>query len=110
MPKFRITSPDGRTFDVTGPEGSTREEALARVITQQGQGQQPAAEPRPEGIWDTESMMRPSELEETLEMMPEELGAAYVSPEHQRLAVRYGVPLAGEVPLGEGPTASVVLL
>jgi len=23
MPKFRITAPDGKTFDVEGPEGST---------------------------------------------------------------------------------------
>ena len=31
MPQFRITAPDGRVFNVTGPEGSTKEEALARV-------------------------------------------------------------------------------
>ena len=31
MPKFRIKSPDGRTFDVEGPEGSTAEQALAHV-------------------------------------------------------------------------------
>lgn len=31
MPTFRITSPDGKTYDVTGPEGSTAEQALAQV-------------------------------------------------------------------------------
>lgn len=36
MPTFRIESPDGRTFDVTGPEGSTKEQALARVKAQGG--------------------------------------------------------------------------
>lgn len=34
MPTFRITSPDGKTFDVTGPEGSTAEQALAQVQAQ----------------------------------------------------------------------------
>jgi hypothetical protein len=29
MPTFRITSPEGKTFDVNAPEGATREEALA---------------------------------------------------------------------------------
>lgn len=36
MPTFRITAPDGRTFDVTGPEGSTAEQALAQVQSAQG--------------------------------------------------------------------------
>lgn len=31
MPTFRITSPDGKTYEVTGPEGSTAEQALQRV-------------------------------------------------------------------------------
>jgi hypothetical protein len=31
MPTFRVTAPDGKTYDVTGPEGSTAEQALARV-------------------------------------------------------------------------------
>ena len=28
MPEFKITSPDGRTFNVTAPEGATREQAM----------------------------------------------------------------------------------
>lgn len=31
MGKFRITSPDGRVFDVEAPEGATQEDVLARV-------------------------------------------------------------------------------
>jgi hypothetical protein len=31
MPTFRITAPDGKVFNVTGPEGSTAEQALAQV-------------------------------------------------------------------------------
>lgn len=34
MPKFRIQAPDGNTFDVEGPEGSTAEQALAQVQAQ----------------------------------------------------------------------------
>lgn len=34
MPTFRITSPDGKTYDVTGPDGSTAEQALAQVQAQ----------------------------------------------------------------------------
>jgi hypothetical protein len=34
MPKFRITAPDGKNFDVEGPEGSTAEQALAQVQAQ----------------------------------------------------------------------------
>lgn len=31
MPTFRISAPDGKTYEVTGPDGSTAEDALARV-------------------------------------------------------------------------------
>ena len=31
MPTFRITAPDGTAYDVTGPDGSTPEQALAQV-------------------------------------------------------------------------------
>lgn len=31
MPKFRVTSPDGRTFDVDAPEGATQDDAIAYV-------------------------------------------------------------------------------
>lgn len=34
MPTFRITSPDGKTYDVTGPEGSTADQALAQIQSQ----------------------------------------------------------------------------
>ena len=41
MPTFRITSPDGKTYDVIGPEGSTAAQALERVKA--GLVAQPAA-------------------------------------------------------------------
>lgn len=42
MPTFEITSPDGRKFRVTGPEGSTADQALAQVQAQHaGQKQGP---------------------------------------------------------------------
>ena len=31
MPTFEITSPDGKVYEVTGPEGSTPDQALAQV-------------------------------------------------------------------------------
>ena len=34
MPKFEITAPDGRVFEVDGPEGATAEQALAQVQAQ----------------------------------------------------------------------------
>lgn len=36
MPTFEITSPDGRTFQVDGPEGSTKEQALEKVRSSLG--------------------------------------------------------------------------
>lgn len=36
MPTFEITSPDGRTFRVDGPEGSTKEQALEQVRSRLG--------------------------------------------------------------------------
>jgi hypothetical protein len=34
MPIFEIKSPDGKTYEVTGPEGSTKEQALEKVKAQ----------------------------------------------------------------------------
>ena len=31
MPNYRITSPDGRTFNVNAPEGATKEDAIAYI-------------------------------------------------------------------------------
>src|SRR5690606_20590001 len=31
MPKYRVTGPDGQTYDVTAPEGATEEEVMAYV-------------------------------------------------------------------------------
>jgi hypothetical protein len=45
MPKFRITSPDGRTFDVTAPDGATQDQVMAYVQAQHAQApKQTAAE------------------------------------------------------------------
>lgn len=49
MPTYEITAPDGRKFRVTGPEGGTREQALAKVqaqyAAQSAQQQKPAVDP-----------------------------------------------------------------
>jgi hypothetical protein len=37
MPKYRITSPDGRTFDVTAPDGATQDQVMAYVQAQHAQ-------------------------------------------------------------------------
>lgn len=45
MPTFEITGPGGKIYEVTGPEGSTPEQALARVRAQvAGAGASPAAQ------------------------------------------------------------------
>lgn len=36
MPTFEITSPDGKTYEVEGPEGATKDQALAQVMAQHG--------------------------------------------------------------------------
>lgn len=48
MPTFRITAPDGKTFDVTGPEGSTQEQALAQVQAQYKPQQASQPQPQPQ--------------------------------------------------------------
>ena len=39
MPTFEFTSPDGKTYQVAGPEGSTQEEAFGHLQSQLGQSQ-----------------------------------------------------------------------
>ena len=31
MPEFRITSPEGKVYNITAPEGATKEEALQKL-------------------------------------------------------------------------------
>jgi hypothetical protein len=42
MPDFEITSPDGQKYVVTGPEGSTEQQALAHLQSQLGASSAPA--------------------------------------------------------------------
>lgn len=52
MPKYRITSPDGRTFEVTAPDGATQEQVMAYVQKNAGQSnaaQQVANDPITQG-------------------------------------------------------------
>jgi hypothetical protein len=49
MPTFEITAPDGKRYRVTGPEGSTEQDALARVQSQLG-GSAPVATPGAAGF------------------------------------------------------------
>lgn len=46
MPKFRITRPDGKTFEVTAPDGATREQVLSYA---QSQSAAPEAVTPPQG-------------------------------------------------------------
>jgi hypothetical protein len=52
MPTFEITAPDGAKYRVTGPEGSTEQDALARVRSQMG------GSPAPSGPQATEPSAR----------------------------------------------------
>lgn len=36
MPTFRVTSPDGQTYEIDGPEGSTEQDAIAEIQRQIG--------------------------------------------------------------------------
>lgn len=45
MPTFEITAPDGKVYEVTGPEGATAEQALAQVQAQYGAAQQGQSRP-----------------------------------------------------------------
>lgn len=50
MPTYRVTAPDGKTYNVTPPEGAnvTQEEILRQIQAQHGGGQ-PAPAPGPQG-------------------------------------------------------------
>lgn len=41
MPKFKVKSPDGKTFEVNAPEGATKEDAIRYIQSQQRQPEQP---------------------------------------------------------------------
>lgn len=56
MPKYRITSPDGRTFDVTAPDGATQEQVLA--YAQQHHAQQQPWQPRRRTVEDLRQAAR----------------------------------------------------
>lgn len=47
MPRFNVTSPDGRTFEVNAPEGATKEDAIAYVQKMQASKPQPAPQAEP---------------------------------------------------------------
>lgn len=46
MPKFRITGPDGATYEVTAPDGATEQDVLSYVQQNAGGAAQPAAQPQ----------------------------------------------------------------
>lgn len=47
MPTYRIKSPSGKTYNVTAPEGATKEDVLARIQAQEGAAS-PSPAPAPE--------------------------------------------------------------
>lgn len=50
MATFRVSTPDGRTYNVTAPDGTTKEQVLARIKAQPAPKAAPA--PKPETIGD----------------------------------------------------------
>lgn len=42
MPKYRITAPDGNTYEITAPEGATEQEVLAYAQSNYKQPSEPA--------------------------------------------------------------------
>lgn len=48
MPTFEFTGPDGKSYEVSGPEGSTAQEAFGHLQSQIGQSTPEAAAPPPE--------------------------------------------------------------
>jgi hypothetical protein len=53
MPKFEVTAPDGRTFEVDGPPGSTKEQAIEYIRSQVEQGAQQSQQPQGQSLADT---------------------------------------------------------
>lgn len=47
MPKFRVTSPDGKTYEVNAPEGATQEQAIEYIKSQQSSQPTPQQEAAP---------------------------------------------------------------
>lgn len=50
MGKFRITSPDGQTFEVTAPDGASQEEVMSYVQRNAGMMARPDAQPAPQPV------------------------------------------------------------
>ena len=60
MPKYRITSPDGRTIEINAPDGATQDQALEYAKSQWLKG--PSAEPKAEGPATSPSKLKGSDL------------------------------------------------
>ena len=60
MPKYRITSPDGRTLEINAPDGATQDQALEYAKSQWLKG--PSAEPKAEGPATSPSKLKGSAL------------------------------------------------
>ena len=61
MPKFEVTSPEGKTFEVNAPEGATQEQALAYAKQEFGRGVPRGPTPSPVPAFEREA----KELTET---------------------------------------------
>lgn len=48
MPKYRITAPDGNTYEITAPEGATEQEVLAYAQANYKQSSEPAPAAQPQ--------------------------------------------------------------
>jgi hypothetical protein len=58
MPKYRITSPDGKTFEITAPEGTTQQQVMDYARKQFAQISAPADAPNPtDGMSTTQKVL-----------------------------------------------------
>lgn len=95
MPTFDITAPDGRKFRVSGPEGSTAEQALERVKAQYASA--PDAAPKPQMA--PEEPYSPTEGQSFFQNFAQGVGKSFVDTGRgiSQLAADAGAKLAPSV-------------
>ena len=55
MPKYRITAPNGKTYEVSAPDGASQDQVLAYVQSQQAESNQPW-QPKKRGLAELQAM------------------------------------------------------
>ena len=101
MPTFRITAPDGRVFNVTGPEGSTAEEAMQQVQAQY----QPQVPQEPVAAAPEVRPTRAQALQEGVQKqysLSNNIGGAVSEPVTMAATGMLAMPIAGLAGIGQG--------